>query len=204
MAETDFEQLLTNGRVNAALAWLILAVVAVTAVASAARGDLLWGAFAATVGAIIALPAVAFRNPWAMPPWEIVLLAGLPVVGRSMSQFEVTSDVATYLSIAALALLVAVNLHLFTEVEMNFGFAVLFVVVTTLAAAGVWAVVRWGADVHLGTELLFVPGQTNDEIEHELMLEFVASAVAGLVAGLLFEYYVRRARVDRFEPGDAA
>jgi hypothetical protein len=133
-----------------------------------------------------------FRDPETMPPWEIVLVAGLPVVGRAVATFSVTSDVATYLSIAALALLVAVNLHLFTTVKMNVGFAVLFVVVTTVAAAGVWAVARWGADVWLGTELLLDHSMTEGEIERGLMWEFVGASVAGLVAGVFFETYVRR------------
>ena len=84
------------------------------------------------------------------------------------------------------------NLHLFTSVEMSFGFAVVFVVVTTLAAAGVWAVVRWGSDLYLGTELLLDPELTRPEIEERLMWEFVGATVAGLVAGVLFEEYIRR------------
>jgi len=181
-----------------------VAIVVATAVGSVVTGDLLWGVFSGTVAVIVALPAVASGEPRAMAPWEIVLLAALPVVGRTFASFQLSSDIATYLSIAALALLVAVNLHLFTTVEMNFGFAVLFVVVTTLAAAGVWAVVRWGADVYLGTGLLFVEGYTEAEIEHGLMVEFVGSAVAGLLAGLLFELYVRRRRVSERVPEGVA
>lgn len=192
MAEEDFADLLSDGRVNAVAAWLLVGLFALSTVESLLTGDYLWAAFAATVGAVVLLPAIGTGNPRAMPPWEIVLLAGLLVVARSFATLEVTSDVATYLSIAALGLLIAVNLHIFTTVEMNIGFAVLFVVVTTLATAGLWAVARWGADVWLGTELLLDPALTESEVEHELMWEFVGSAVAGLLAGLLFEGYVHR------------
>jgi len=199
MSGSDFGSFLSESRPNALAAWALVGLFALTVVEGLATGDYLWSAFAAVVGFVVATPAVAYRDPWAMPPWEIVLVAGLPVVGRAVATFSLTSDVATYLSIAAFALLVAVDLHLFTAVKMSVGFAVLFVVVTTVAAAGVWAVARWGADVWLGTELLYEPGLTEDEIEHKLMLEFVGSSVAGLVAGLLFEGYVRR----RTSPGEA-
>lgn len=190
MADSNFGELLSVGRPNALVAWGLVGLFALVLLEGVATGDYLWGAFAAFVAGMVALPAVAFRDPWTMPPWEVVLIAGLPVVGRAVATFSVTSDVATYLSIAALALLVAVNLHLFTAVEMSVGFAVLFVVVATVAAAGAWALARWGADVWLGTELLFVPGVTEEEIERRLMWEFVGSAVAGLVAGVFFQRYV--------------
>jgi len=192
MSTTDFGELLSSGRRNALIAWAVVVLFVATTIEGALSGDYLWGAFAAFAGAMVVLPAVVYRDLYTMPPWEIVLVAGLPVVGRAVATFDVTSDVTTYLSIAALALLVAVNLHLFTTVEMNVGFAILFVVVTTVAAAGVWAVARWGADVWLGTELLYEPGLTEDEIEHKLMWEFVGASVAGLVAGLFFEGYVHR------------
>jgi len=196
MAQRDLGTLLTDTRINALAAWVVVGVFGLVAVESGLTGDYLWAAFAATVAATVTLPAIVARDPRAMPPWEIVLLAGLPVVGRAVARFQVTSNVATYLSIAAFALLVAVNLHLFTSVEMSVSFAVLFVVVTTLAAAGTWALARWASDLYLGTELLLAPGPDGvvdrEAIEHELMVEFVASGIAGLVAGLLFEGYIHR------------
>jgi len=200
MSGSNFGSLLSDSRPNAIAAWALVGLFALTIVEGIATGDYLWSAFAAVVGFVAATPAVTYRDPLAMPPWEIVLVAGLPVVGRAVATFSVTSDVATYISIAALALLVAVNLHLFTAIEMNVGFAVLFVVVTTVAAAGVWAVARWGADVWLGTELLYEPGLAQEEIERMLMWEFVGASVAGLVAGLFFEGYVHR----RTNPGSHA
>jgi len=199
MSGSDLGSFLSDSRTNALVAWTLVGLFAVTVVEGIATGDYLWSAFAAVAALVVALPALAFRQPRAMPPWEIVLVAALPVVGRAVATFSLSSDVATYLSIAAFALLVAVDLHLFTAVKMSVGFAVLFVVVTTVAAAGVWAVARWGADVWLGTELLYEPGLTEEEIEHKLMLEFVGSSVAGLVAGLLFERYVH----SRTDPGEA-
>lgn len=211
MAQRDLGELLTDTRVNAGAAWALVGVFGLVCIESAVTGDLLWAAFAATVGAVVALPALLVRSPRAMPPAEVVLLAGLPVVGRAVATLQVTSTVAVYLSIAAFALLVAVILHTFTPVEMSVGFAVLFVVVTTLAAAGLWALARWGSDVHLGTTLLLDPGADGvltdadlEAIEHELMVEFVGSGIAGLVAGLFFQFYVRRRAVTEFRLGEGA
>lgn len=196
MADQDFGDLLADTRTNAILAWVVVGIIALVVIESAVTGDYLWAIFAVVVGLIAVTPALATGRRWEMPPWEIVLLAGLPVVGRAVATLQITSTVATYLSIAALALLIAVNLHTFTDVEMSVGFAVLFVVVATLGAAGLWAVLRWLSDVYLSTELLLVPDENGvvdrELIEERLMWEFVASGVAGLVAGLFFEGYIRR------------
>jgi hypothetical protein len=132
-----------------------------------------------------------------MLPWELLLLASLPLLGRTVATVPVTSDLATYLSVAAVALIVAVELQAFTTVEMTPRFAVGFVVVATLAAAGAWAVVRFGLDATFGTQFLGVPpapGAEGDPRERALMLEFVYSTVAGVLAGLIFEGYFRRRR----------
>jgi hypothetical protein len=196
MEPRDFSDLLVETRINAILAWSVVGIIGLVCLESAVTADYLWAGFAAGVGVMAALPAIQSRNVRSMPPWEIVLLAGLPIVGRAIATVRITSTVATYLSIAALALLIAVNLHTFTSVEMSVGFAVVFVVVTTLAVAGLWAVLRWLSDAYLGTTLLLVPGPDGtvdrEIVERALMWEFVASGVAGLVAGLLFEGYIRR------------
>jgi uncharacterized membrane protein YjjP (DUF1212 family) len=71
-------------------------------------------------------------------------------------------------------------------------FAVAFVAITTMAVAGVWAAGRWSADIWLGTEFLHALGDTEEAIERAIMLEFVASTIAGVLAGIVFEFYVRR------------
>jgi hypothetical protein len=115
---------------------------------------------------------------------EVLALAALSIFGRAMATLPSAMRVATYLSAAALALIVAVELHAFTTVEMNHRFAVLFVVVATIATAGVWAVVQWLSDVYLGTAFL--------HSEHRLVWDFVAATVIGGMAGVVFEWYFRR------------
>jgi hypothetical protein len=184
MSAADLDVLFTDGRYNAALGWAFVVVLVGVVGQGLIASDTRWGAFVGGVAALVVLPAVAYRNPLVMPPWEVVALASLPVVGRAVASFQLTSSLATYLSVAALALLVAVELHAFTSVRMTIGFAVLFVIVTTMAAAGVWAVVRWLSDVWLGTGFI--------EDETELMWEFVNSTAAGVGAGVVFEFYFRR------------
>lgn len=184
-------------RANAALGWLLIAFVGVVVAESVFTADLLWAGFAAVLGGLALVPAAAHRNPRVMLPWEVLVLAALPLIGRSFATVPLTSQFTTYLSVAALALIIAVELHLFTPVRMTPSFAVLFVVVATMATAGAWAVARWSFDLVLGTSFLLDPALTAAEIETRLMWEFVFSTAAGLAAGLVFEgYFRRRARLE--------
>jgi len=188
----DVTELLRRRRSNAVLAWVVIALILAVAVASVLDGFLLWALFAATLAVLALLPPVVFRNLDAMLPWEIILLAALPVAGRLFATIPATGNLANYLSVAAIALIVAVELQLFTPVKMTPRFAVVFVGVTTLATAGLWAVVRWAADLTIGTTLILDPALSEHAIEEALMWEFVASTIAGVGAGLLFALYVGR------------
>lgn len=186
----DVTELLGDRRVNAGLAWLVVTAILAVVVGSVVGGQLLWALFAGTLAAIALLPPVTYRDADAMLPWEILLLAALPVVGRLFATVPVTGNLATYLSVSAIALIVAVELQLFTSVRMTPQFAVVFVGVATMATAGVWAVVRWVSDRTLGTTFVLDPGKTEHAIEEALMWEFVASTIAGVGSGVLFAVYV--------------
>jgi len=199
MNQSGLGGVLTDARSNAVAAWLLTAVAVVAAVGNAVAVAPLWAGFALVVVALALVPPVKYRDPTAMLPWEVLLLATLPLLARVVVELAaLQGDVVTYVAVAAIALVVAVELHLLTPVEMNERFAVSFVVLATMAAAGVWAVVRYGSDILLGTALLLPPGGLAASeaalaaAEHDLMLEFVASFVAGIGAGALFEWYFRR------------
>jgi hypothetical protein len=199
MGESELGAVLTDARRNAYLAWPLVVFLLAVAWINAVTVDPLWAGFALVVAALALVPPVSYRDPVAMLPWEVVLVAALPLLARALVAFApLRSDVVTYVAVAAVALVVAVELDLLTPVEMNYRFAVGFVVIATMAAAGVWAVVRYGSDILLGTSLLLPPGGTDAspaalaDAEHRLMVEFVASFVAGVVAGGLFEGYFRR------------
>ena len=184
-------------RVNAVLAWVLVVLLVAAVGVNAAWGSVVWAGFTAVLAVLAVIPAVRYGNPLAMLPWEVLLLASLPVVGRTfvvgqrVGEVTLTGRVTTYLAVAAVALVIAVELDVFTPVRMNEAFALLFVIVTTMAAAGIWAVAQWLADLFLGTSLL-LDGRPEEVIETELMWDFVAATVAGVFAGVLFEYYFRR------------
>lgn len=190
-------QVVEDQRRNAVAAWAIVAFLVVAAVAELLIGGLLWAGFVLVVAGLAVAPAVGVRNFDAMLPWELLALAALPVVGRTLiagqtvGQITLTGRVTTYLAVAAVALIIAVELDLFTDVRMNDRFAVLFVVITTMAAAGIWAVAQWLSDIYLGTMFLYGRGPEH-VIEETLMWDFVAATVAGILGGVLFEFYFRR------------
>ena len=200
MRKSGLGSVMESRRANAVLGWVLVAFLCLTAVSELVGGDVIWAGFTATVAVLALLPALAYRGPGVMLPWEVVALASAPVAaralvaGQTVSGVTLTGRVATYLAVAAVALIIAVELDVFTAVRMNFTFAVFFVVITTMATAGVWALVRWLSDLYLGTSLLLT-GAPEDEIETALMWDFVAATVAGLLAGVVFEFYFHR-RVD--------
>jgi hypothetical protein len=104
--------------------------------------------------------------------------------------------VTAYLSVAAVALVIAVELDVFTPVRMTTWFAVFFVGIATMAAAGGWAVIQWLSDVYLGTTLVYptpppVPEAVDQAALEALMWDFVAATIAGLLAGVVFAIYFR-------------
>lgn len=202
MQPSGLRNVVERERVNAALGWLLVAFLLAVAVAELLTGETLWALFVLTVAVLAAIPAIAFRNTHAMLPWEVLAIASFPaiarafVAGQTIGQVTLTGRLVTYLAVAAVALIVAVEVDVFTPVKMNYSFAVLFVVITTMAAAGLWAVGQWLSDLYLGTGFLLGRG-TEAEVEAALMWDFVAATVAGLGAGVLFEFYFRRrARID--------
>lgn len=189
--------LLADQRTNALIGWLFVAFLGFATIESFVGGDTQWGIFVAGVLALCLIVPVAFRDPAVMLPWEVIALAALPTFGRAVATFNLLSDFTVYVSVAALALIVAVELDLFTTVRMTVGFAITFVVFATLATAGTWALLRWTLDLTLGTNTLLVDGVSDQTVHDDLMVEFLYSALAGLAAGLVFEGYFRRRPMRR-------
>ena len=177
------QRLFRDGRMNALLSWPLVGVLTVVFIESVLDFDYQWVVFVATAGIIALLPAIAHRDWRVMLPWELLVLALMPILVRGLFGGNV-GTFAMYLSVAALALLITVELHLFTALEVTHWFAVALVVLTTLASVAVWAIIRWNLDRVLGTAYL----STNDA----LMIEFLRVALAGFAAGLLFDVYFRR------------
>lgn len=173
--------LLSYRTTNAVRGWVVVAVLAVVAVERALLGELLWSGMAVAVILVALVPPVLARRPTEMLSWEVLALSALPAVLRL---FGVLVDAMAYVSVAALALAIVAELDAFTSVEMTPGFSVVFVVVVTMAVAGLWTIGRYFSDAYLGTSLI---GGAN-----AAMWDLVAATAIGLVAGLLFELYFHR------------
>ena len=183
----DPEDLLTalfqSGRANAIVSWTLVGVLGLVLVESLVDFDRLWILFVAVTGVIVLVPPVAYRDWRMMLPWEVLVLALLPILVRTLLGGEV-GTFAAYMALAAFALIVTVELHMFTTLRVTHWFAVLFVVLTTMASAAAWTVLRWNADRLIGTEYL----TTNEA----LMIEWLYVTLAGVAAGVLFDAYFRR------------
>ncbi len=182
--EDLFESLFESGQTNAVLSWLLVSVYVVVLLESLLSMDLEWIVFTGTALVVLLLPALTERTPWVMLPWELVLLASFPVLVRTLDISAIANTFSMYLSIAALAVLVISELHVLSEVRVTHWFAMMTVVMATMAAAAGWAIVRWLLDSNFDTEYL----TTNDA----LMQEFLWVVAAGIVAGLLFDLYFKR------------
>ena len=186
----EFEDFFRDTRINMYLAWVITALIVSALFESILDFDILWIAFTATMTVLIALPVYRFRDIKLMPPWEVLGLAAIPVIVRTLEISILSNQVATYFAMAALALIIAVELQVFTSVEFNHAFSILFTVTATLAVAGLWAIMRYNLDIHTGTAFL----TTNEE----LMYEFINATAAGLLAGIIFDiYFTRRDKIFR-------
>ncbi|WP_253738901.1 hypothetical protein [Halohasta salina] len=188
--EDVLARLFRSGRYNAVVSWLLVGILCSVIVESVLDVDRLWILFTAATAVIVLLPPVAARDWRMMLPWELLTLALLPILVRTLAGGEL-GTFGYFLSVAGLALLVTVELHMFTQLTLTHWFAVLLVVLTTMASGAAWAVVRWNLDQQFGTSFLLQSGVTQDMANEALMYEFLWIMLAGLVAGVLFDAYFR-------------
>lgn len=168
---------------NAALAWLLLGIVVSFAITSIVFSQLVAAGVAIAVVGVGIAPILSGGSWREMLPFPFLLVAALPLA-VSVFQPDFATEFVSALSIATLALLVVVDLHLLTAVRMTPWFAVFFVVITTMAVAGFWAVGAGFAHDMWGTPFV----RTNTQ----LMYVFIAATAGGLVAGGVFRWYFRR------------
>ena len=183
----DLDSFFRDTQLNMYLSWTLCASLLVVFFESILSFDVLWMLFSGVTLALTLVPPAKFRNMRVMLPWEVLLIAAIPVVVRAFQVSILANQVATFVSLAAVALIIAVELHMFTPVTFNHSFAIAFTIITTLALGGIWALARFASDIYLGTTLL----TTNEA----LMKEFINVLVAGVFSGVLFDtYFTRRDR----------
>ncbi len=119
MSRTPLANLIADDRSNAVVAWLLVVAIALIGLGEFVTGGVLWTTFAVILVVLALLPPLAVRSPVAMLPWEVLLLAALPVLGMVLEADRLTGNFASYLSVAAIALVIAVELQAFTTVRMT-------------------------------------------------------------------------------------
>lgn len=180
----ELDDFLRDTKTNMYLSWLLTLSIVAVLIESALDFDILWILFSSLMTFVIILPALVYREHHIMLPWEVLLIGSIPVIVRTLEISILANQIATYTAMAALALIIAVELHIFTEIDFNHSFAVLFTVISTLALVGIWSVIQYLLDLYMSTSFL----TTNEA----LMRDFLNATVAGVFAGVLFDTYFRR------------
>jgi hypothetical protein len=174
-------RLVHDERTNAGLAWLLLGVTGVVAVREVLGGTVLWGLFGLCLVLVVAAPALVTRDRLVIVPWPLPALAAAAGISRAYGIFP---EVAGYLAIVALALVVTVELDVFTSVDLSRRFVVAFAVLSTLAIQALWTVVQFYSDRWLGSDLL--------HSQAELQWDIVAVTVVAAAVGTAFVWYFER------------
>jgi len=185
------EWFVRDSRINAAIAWLLVGALVAVAITAFLEFLLVRMALAAVSAFVAIAPALAGRTWTRTVPWPLLLVCTIPLAAGALG-VGFFADFVTGLSIAALGMLVVAALQSTGSVRMTPNFAVVFVVLVTMATAGFWAVGSTASAQYLGTSFV----ETNDD----LMIVFTAATLAGFVAGGLFQVYFRRqlrANLDR-------
>lgn len=178
------DTVIRDNRFNSVVAWLIVATIVLAAAVSVGVGDPAWAVFAAGGLAVSVLPAWVRRNPSVMAPWEILAFVALPISSQFLPLPDALADLTTFLAVLAVGVLVVVEIHVFSPVEMTARFAVVFVVLVTMATAGVWTIVQGAADVFLGTTLI----RTKTTLMWDLVFATAISILASPVLALYFRW----------------
>lgn len=181
--------LIEDDRTNAVVAWVVICTLALAAAASVVLDEPVWSLLAGAAIAIAIVPAVVFQDLSVMPPWEVLVLMVLPTTSHFVTLPDTVADIAIFIAIVALSVLIAVELHVFSPVEMPPRFAAILVVLLTMATAGLWTIVQYTLDVFFGTALI--------EGQSQLMWDLIIATVVSVVGGPFFGYYFRRQTTER-------
>ncbi|MDG6244659.1 MAG: DUF2238 domain-containing protein [Methanolobus sp.] len=194
MVQIDrLSKLLRNTPLNAFTGWAMVVLLFVLGIVNLMNGRLTWFALIVLVICIIIAPALLLRKFSVMPSWYFVVLAIIPILGSTTAYYLFLTAIPVYFSVATIALLLAAEISWFTSVRMHYKFAIVLVVVTTLAMSGLWHLLQWHMDISLGTSFL-LDGRTSEEINAHVMYRFIYATITGIIAGLFFGWYFKKER----------
>lgn len=170
--------LIYGERENAILGWAMTGIVVLAAIESFLTDAYLWGSLAIFIVSILSLPAAVTGKVTAIAPWPLPFVAAVAVVLRA---FEFYPDITGYVAISTIALLLVLELTVYTEVELSRRFAVVFATMTTMALQAFWIIAQYYSDLWLGTDFLW--SQT------ELQWDIVYVTAVGITLGFLAEWF---------------
>lgn len=155
--------------------------------------DVLWSILGITSLCLYAFPIVSLRDPFKAPPWEITLILAAPmiihysvgsrVLIENVGWWDDFASLALAMSLSTIGFLMTVELQMYTNVKMNRPFAVFFVVMFTLAAAGFWEIGLYFGDMIYGTHYQ----GSNSAVMNTL----VWVLVGGILMGFFYTLYLR-------------
>jgi len=178
---------------EAELSWVSSLALFFSTVYLVIRLDIMWAAFGASALCLLILPIIMTRDPFKAPPWEMALILVIPVFlhissawdpaeGAPMWWDDLTA-IAFSLAFATVGFLLTVELQLYTDVRMNGSFALFFVFMFTVAAAGFWKVFEYVGGLVTGDPTI---GDNAD-----VMIFFVWTFVGGALMGVIYDLYVK-------------
>ncbi|SDK01220.1 hypothetical protein [Natronorubrum texcoconense] len=170
-------------RTNALLSWVAVAIVLAVGGWALLEGLVHETLFAATVVVIALVPAAVLGSKRAALPWEVTVVAVVPLLAATIAPDLWTRQIVLYAGAAALALALTLEIHGLTEVQFERWLAVAFVTMLAAAIAATWATLTWAQDLVAGTSII----ASNAEV----MWLLIAATAAGLFAGVCFDLYYR-------------
>lgn len=172
-------------RTNAIVGWVLLGVVALSAVQSLLAERYVWAVVEVGFVAVAALPALALRDWRVLVPWPVLAVGAAALAAASLGLHQ---ELTAYTALAAVSIVGVAELEAYTEVEMSRRFAIVFAVLTTMALQGLWTILQYYADEFLGTN--YIVSQA------DLQWDFVLVTLVAFVVGGAFELYFKRAEGD--------
>ncbi|TGC09009.1 hypothetical protein CUN85_08250 [Methanolobus halotolerans] len=197
-------KLLRDTSLNALIGWSMVFVLLLLGFVNLMDGRFTWFILIILVICIITTPAVILRNVSVMPSWYFIVIAIMPILGNTTAYHLFLTSIPVYFAVATIALLLAAEISWFTSVRMHYKFAILLVVITTLAMSGLWHLLQWTLDTNFGTTFL-LDDRSYEAINAAVMYKFIYATITGIAAGMLFGLYFRKVRHDsniEFPPGN--
>jgi hypothetical protein len=179
--------------IESEVSWIAGMLLFYSTVYSLLTFDVLWVFFGITALSLYVLPIITMRDPFRALPWEMTLLLAAPIIlhisagsqalNENLSWWDDFTSLAFAFSISTLGFLLTVELQMYSAVRMNRAFAVLFVVVFTLAVSGFWQIGEFVGDRVYGTHY--------QGSNWSVMMTLAWSLVGGIVMGFFYDLYLR-------------